>query len=365
MNAGESEIGEPPERVFVADSPATCGGRFGGGRGPGSAGWSCFSLLSGRNRRNLTPRPSATEEKKRVISYCCNEFIRTTKPRWQCANNRESFSLFRARTGGGTEGTSNRTRGARAASEGAAGRPGPRLPKPVEAWISVKEKAGGGFFEGHPGGRVGRAGPCPGPRVDLRRPAGLASRRGPKLDRTGRPADRPELSKPHTVVLADRPRRPVSRITPDRPGAEVVRARFPARELSHRPSVKASRSAARRPAGGLVGVRSASPQGLFDLLVGLVLAERVDRPDRRRQPSDQGDLENQADDPARGRPIVKNSSHGRIRAIIKRIGNSLNSFDRVESRQRNNITPLSASEDSCEAAKDWRLRQGSNLRPAA
>lgn len=35
---------------------------------------------------------------------------------------------------------------------------------------------------------------------------------------------------------------------------------------------------------------------LLDLLVGLVLAQRVHRPYRRRQPSDQGELEKQADD---------------------------------------------------------------------
>ena len=34
-----------------------------------------------------------------------------------------------------------------------------------------------------------------------------------------------------------------------------------------------------------------------DLLVGVVLIERVDRPDRRRQPADDRDLQHEADDP--------------------------------------------------------------------
>ena len=42
------------------------------------------------------------------------------------------------------------------------------------------------------------------------------------------------------------------------------------------------------------------PERLLDLPVGLVLAERVDRPDRRRDPPDQGELENEADEPRHG-----------------------------------------------------------------
>lgn len=38
------------------------------------------------------------------------------------------------------------------------------------------------------------------------------------------------------------------------------------------------------------------PHGLLDLLGRLVLTEAVDRPERRRDPADQGDLQDQADD---------------------------------------------------------------------
>ena len=40
----------------------------------------------------------------------------------------------------------------------------------------------------------------------------------------------------------------------------------------------------------------AAAHGVADLLVGLVLAQRIHRPDRRWQPADHGDLQDQADD---------------------------------------------------------------------
>ena len=44
----------------------------------------------------------------------------------------------------------------------------------------------------------------------------------------------------------------------------------------------------------------------LDFLVGLVLRQRVDGPDRSRQPTDDRQLKQQTDDSRNGRPIVKN-----------------------------------------------------------
>jgi hypothetical protein len=39
------------------------------------------------------------------------------------------------------------------------------------------------------------------------------------------------------------------------------------------------------------------PESFFDLLVGLVLTQRIHRPNRRRDPTDEGYLQNQAENP--------------------------------------------------------------------
>ena len=61
---------------------------------------------------------------------------------------------------------------------------------------------------------------------------------------------------------------------------------------------------------------SALPKGLANLLIGVVLAQGIHRPDGGGKPANHRNLQDQANDPAIGRPMVKKVSQGRKKAMI-------------------------------------------------